>query len=71
MAFSSNMRRVFFLLSVGLAALLAVNATQVMHRPDNFKKTPHKFAEGDVEPEQIFKRAAATGKVNAAYFTNW
>ncbi|KAK7691604.1 hypothetical protein QCA50_005003 [Cerrena zonata] len=71
MAFSSNMRRVFLLLAVGFTALLAVNATQVMHRPDNFQSTPHKFAEGDAEPKTIFKRAAATGKVQAAYFTNW
>lgn len=70
MAFSTNMRRVFFLLAAGMAALLAVNATQVMRRPEAFKNTPHKFAEGKVEPETIYKRAA-TGKVQAAYFTNW
>ena len=45
-------------------------ATQIMHRPDTFKNTPNKFPKAQsVHPTRIQKRS--TGKVQAAYFTNW
>lgn len=55
--------------SLAFAAVFSVSATQVMHRPDNYKEPPHKFTEGHVTPQVIHKRAGA--KVNMAYFTNW
>lgn len=70
MAFSFNMRHIFTLLATGMAVLLAVDATQIMHRPENFRNAPHRFAEGKADPKTIYKRAA-TGKVQAGYFPNW
>ncbi|KAF5366205.1 hypothetical protein D9758_005724 [Tetrapyrgos nigripes] len=65
---------------VGLTGLLAslalvstvlnVSATQVMHRPDSFNKTPNSFPiEANPRIHTISKRAG--GKVQTAYFTNW
>ncbi|KAL4248233.1 glycosyl hydrolase 18 family protein [Abortiporus biennis] len=72
MLFSGNIRRVLALATAGLAAIIAVNATQVMHRPAKFKDVPSEFQVGHVTPEIIHKRAAASSnKVQAAYFTNW
>ncbi|KAG8960208.1 hypothetical protein FRC03_006901 [Tulasnella sp. 419] len=69
---NSNLRN---LVVLALLAAGHVSATQVMHRPDNYKskKTPNTvphnttfdlFAAADVG-------IAAGGKVNMAYFTNW
>ena len=54
---------------VALGAMLAVNATQVMQRPDNYKQTPKKAAMGSPSAKVVTKRAI--GKTNSAYFTNW
>ncbi|CAL1711226.1 unnamed protein product [Somion occarium] len=70
MALSYSIRRVFLLVAAGLTALLAVSATQVMRRPDNFEDAPRKFAVGNAKPQIVHKRAAGA-KVQAAYFTNW
>ena len=51
------------------AAVLSVSATQVMHRPSNYKDTPNKYKVGNASAHVIHKRAGA--KVQAAYFTNW
>ncbi|KAI0071673.1 hypothetical protein K474DRAFT_1606521 [Panus rudis PR-1116 ss-1] len=69
MALSYSMKRFLFLVTVGFAAVMAVSATQVMHRPDNFKDAPRKFSVGHPTPKIIHKRAGA--KTQAAYFTNW
>ena len=66
MANMSFVRRALLL----LIALVAVNATEVMQRPDNYKDAPRKFlTETPPKPTIIHKRANA--KVSAAYFTNW
>ena len=62
-------RNAVLLAAVALAALLAVNATQIMQRPDNYTKVPKKAAVGNATPKVVTKRA--TGKTNSAYFTNW
>ncbi|OJT13445.1 Chitinase 1 [Trametes pubescens] len=69
MALSATLKRAFFLAVVALSALVVVNATQAMQRPDTFKDTPRKFATSEVKPQVIHKRAGS--KVQAAYFTNW
>ncbi|KAI0366008.1 hypothetical protein BV20DRAFT_1056021 [Pilatotrama ljubarskyi] len=69
MALSSILKRAFFLAAVALAALVVVDATQVMHRPDSYKDAPHKLETGEAKPQIIHKRAGS--KVQAAYFTNW
>ena len=68
MFLSNRLRNVFLTISLG-AALVVVNATQVMHRPDTFKNAPHQFAKGESVPRIIHKRSGA--KANMAYFTNW
>lgn len=52
-----------------VACITLVSATQVMHRPENYKDTPHKYAHGESVPRIIHKRSGA--KANMAYFTNW
>ena len=69
MALSSHLNSIRALLLVGLIAAFAVDATQVMHRPDRFKSSPHAYATGNPKAEVLHKRAS--GKVQAAYFTNW
>ena len=62
-------RNAVLLAVVALAALLAVNATQIMQRPETYKQAPKKAAMGNATPKVVTKRA--TGKTNSAYFTNW
>ena len=49
--------------------VLAVDATQVMHRPDHYDQAGRTNSIGNTTPSQITKRA--TGKTQFAYFTNW
>ncbi|KAI0684658.1 glycoside hydrolase superfamily [Cytidiella melzeri] len=51
------------------AIVFSVSATQVMHRPKDFKAPPRKYAQGNATAHVIHKRAGA--KVNMGYFTNW
>ena len=58
-------KKVLVLAVLGLSA----NATQVMHRPDDFKtklqpNTVHNQTHRSLEER-------ATGKIHGAYFTNW
>lgn len=62
MALSAVFKRVLFIAAVALAAVSDVEATRVMTRPKNFNGTATNHA--------VTKRASS-GKVNAAYFTNW
>ena len=65
-----SMKRVFLLAAVALAAaVVVVDATQVMHRPAGYKDAPHKFATAHAETKIVHKRAGS--HVQAAYFTNW
>ena len=67
---SNRFTRVLLLAAAALTALLAVNATQVMSRPANYKEAPHKLNTTASAPlHHIQKRA--TGKQQFAYFTNW
>ncbi|THU98625.1 hypothetical protein K435DRAFT_720591 [Dendrothele bispora CBS 962.96] len=53
-----------------LSTVLTAGATEVMHRPDNFNKTPNSFPlEAHPRVHIINKRAGQ--KVQTAYFTNW
>jgi hypothetical protein len=66
MAFS----RLLTLISIAMAAVSVVEATQAMHRPDNYKSPPRTFdVNTDPHVQQVHKRA--TGKTQFAYFTNW
>ncbi|KAI0816864.1 glycosyl hydrolases family 18-domain-containing protein [Trametes gibbosa] len=69
MTFSFSFKRVFLLAAGAMAAIVAADATQVMHRPEKYEATPHKFVSTEVKPQVMQKRAAS--KVQAAYFTNW
>ena len=69
MFFTTRLRNTLLLAVVGLTALLAVNATQVMHRPDNYKDAPRNGTVGHPTPHVVHKRA--TAHANSAYFTNW
>ncbi|KAI1798302.1 glycoside hydrolase superfamily [Ganoderma leucocontextum] len=62
MALSAVFKRVLFIAAVALAAVSDVEAMRVMRRPANYNGTATNHA--------VSKRAAS-GKVNAAYFTNW
>lgn len=68
MFFSTRVKNVLVAFTLGVS-LVVVNATEVMHRPDNFKSSPHTYAQGKSNPKIITKRSGA--KVNMAYFTNW
>ena len=65
---STRLRNVVVALAL-CASLAVVHATQVMHRPDNFKDVPRKFAQAKSTPQILHKRSGA--KVNMGYFTNW
>lgn len=66
MAFSNLLS----LLAIAMAAVSVVEATQAMHRPDNYKQPPRVFnTSTDPQIQSIHKRA--TGKTQFAYFTNW
>lgn len=59
-----------YAVTLALAAFNAVEATQVMHRPVNYKDAPNRFAiEKDPKTNHIQRRA--TSKASFAYFTNW
>ncbi|OSD07914.1 carbohydrate-binding module family 5 protein [Trametes coccinea BRFM310] len=71
MALSSFMRRFCMIAAVALSALTLVNATEVMQRPPTYKNHPHNVTtQHKVRPHVVHKRASS-GKVQAAYFTNW
>ncbi|KAF9465417.1 glycosyl hydrolases family 18-domain-containing protein [Collybia nuda] len=62
--------RLLLLATLAFAALIAVNGTQVMHRPANYKDALRTFkTEQDPKTNTIQKRAG--NKVSFAYFTNW
>lgn len=69
MALSVSFRRVLALAIAVLTVSLVVDATQVMHRPDNYQDAPRQVQTGNVTPQIVHKRSP--GMVQAAYFTNW
>ncbi len=64
MALSAAFKRVLFIAAVALAAVADVGATQVMRRPETYKDAPSNGT-------KAVHARATSGKVNAAYFTNW
>jgi chitinase len=58
------------LASVAFMALLAVDGTQIMHRPDNYKSPLRTFPQ-EQNPKVNSIQRRATGKASFAYFTNW
>ncbi|KAF9532699.1 glycosyl hydrolases family 18-domain-containing protein [Crepidotus variabilis] len=73
MARRAPLQRLLTLSAVVLSALVAVNATQVMHRPDNYKEPPNAVVTSkNATTHTIAKREAhASEKTSFAYFTNW
>lgn len=70
MAAQSPFKRLLLLATVAFMTLIAVNGTQIMHRPDGYKSPLRTFKmEQDPKINTVQKRA--TGKVSFAYFTNW
>jgi chitinase len=70
MAAQLTFRRVLLLALAVLGAIIVVNGTEVMHRPDGYKSPPNTFKiEEDPTTHVIQKRA--TANVQVAYFTNW
>ena len=65
MALSVSFRRVLALAIAVLTVSLVVDATQVMHRPDNYQDAPRKVQTGNVTPQIVHKRSP--GMVQAAY----
>ncbi|TFK37028.1 glycoside hydrolase family 18 protein [Crucibulum laeve] len=66
----SAFRRILLAVTVALTAVIVVDATQVMHRPDGYKDAPKRFAiETNPKTNSIQRRA--TAKTSFAYFTNW
>ncbi|KAL0064529.1 Chitinase 4 [Marasmius tenuissimus] len=63
-----GLTRTLSLLSV--VSVLFVHATQVMHRPDNYKEAPNVFPM-EANPKVTSLQKRATGKVQFAYFVNW
>ena len=59
------------LAATALAVFIAVDATQVMHRPDNYKEAPNRFTIERNPKTSVIQRRAAGTKVSFAYFTNW
>jgi len=64
-------RRLFLLSALALAAIIAVDATQVMHRPERYKEAPNKVTVDMNAKTHAIQRRAGNGKVSFAYFTNW
>lgn len=56
-------------IAVIVTCVLAIDATQVMKKPDGFDQAPRINPVGDTTPNRVAKRA--TGKTQFAYFTNW
>lgn len=66
----SSFSRLLLLATVAFTALIAVNGTQVMHRPAQYKDALRQVkTEATPKTNVIQKRAA--NKVSFAYFTNW
>ncbi len=70
MALSTTMKRVLFLAAVACTMFIAVEATQVMHRPAGYKEPPHKV-KTETKPETKIVHKRAGSQVQFAYFTNW
>ncbi|KIM43625.1 carbohydrate-binding module family 5 protein [Hebeloma cylindrosporum] len=64
-------RRLCLLAATALALLVAVDATQIMHRPANYKEAPNRFTIERNPKTSVIERRAAGNKVSFAYFTNW
>jgi chitinase len=64
-------KRIAFLVAVAFSALLVADATQVMHRPENYKNLKINKVETSKNFTVHHLERRATGKVSAAYFTNW
>ncbi|KDR70278.1 hypothetical protein GALMADRAFT_894859 [Galerina marginata CBS 339.88] len=70
MATRSLFKCLLLLVTISLAGIVIVDATQVMHRPERYKEAPNRFTiEKDPKTNVIHRRA--TGKASIAYFTNW
>ncbi|EGN94371.1 glycoside hydrolase family 18 protein [Serpula lacrymans var. lacrymans S7.3] len=65
----SPFRSILLLLVAIFTISSAVDATQVMRRPEGYKNTPSQVETVQVSPQIVHKRA--NSHVQAAYFTNW
>ncbi|KAH9919452.1 glycosyl hydrolases family 18-domain-containing protein [Epithele typhae] len=65
-----TLKRALFIAAIALAALVVVDATQVMQRPAEYKDSPNKFSvDKNAKTKVVHKRAGE--KTSVAYFTNW
>ncbi|KAF8154682.1 glycoside hydrolase family 18 protein [Crassisporium funariophilum] len=67
----SIFRRLFLLAVIAVSAVILVDATQVMHRPDRYKEAPNRFTIERDPKTNVIQRRQTNGKVSFAYFTNW
>ena len=66
-----SMKRVFYLATVALAAaVVVVDATQVMRRPAEYKETPNKVKTTTKAKTEVIQKRASS-HTQFAYFTNW
>jgi chitinase len=66
----SPFKRVLLLATTACMLFLAVEGTQIMHRPAGYKNPARTFAkEASPKINKIERRAS--GKASFAYFTNW
>lgn len=63
-------KNLFQAITLAFAALSVVDATQIMHRPANFKDSPHRYSI-ETNPKTHHIQRRATSKASFAYFTNW
>ncbi|KAF5381774.1 hypothetical protein D9615_005490 [Tricholomella constricta] len=69
MAAQSSFKRLLFLATMAFMAVITVNGTQIMRRPDSYK-TPARTFPKERNPKTVIEKRA-TGKASFAYFTNW
>jgi chitinase len=67
----SIFRRLCLLAATALAVLIAVDATEIMHRPDNYKDAPNRSTIERNPKTSVIQRRGLGTKVSFAYFTNW
>jgi chitinase len=69
MAYSA-FSRLSLIAALAFTAFIAVNGTQVMHRPVNYKDALRTFKTEQSPKTNIIQKRAGN-KVSFAYFTNW
>ncbi|PPQ99959.1 hypothetical protein CVT24_009538 [Panaeolus cyanescens] len=71
MPIAAVLKSLFLLSALIVVPFTPVEGTQIMHRPDNYKDSPNRFAVDSHPQTQVINRRQSGGKVSFAYFTNW